>query len=199
MAKLHTNHTNSELYFVTENTGKFREAYEVLSKYGITLRQLSVKRIEIQSENLEEIAKFSAQQLIKQYNLELIVEDAGLFIEALNGFPGPFSSYVYKTIGVAGILKLMEGKTNRAAQFKSVVCYCSPKSKPAIFTGIVKGAISKEPRGLRGFGFDPIFIPEGSDKTFAEMSVEEKNSFSHRAKAFKAFTEYYLKQILKSR
>ncbi|NOZ89276.1 MAG: RdgB/HAM1 family non-canonical purine NTP pyrophosphatase, partial [Crenarchaeota archaeon] len=110
------------------------------------------------------------------------VEDAGLFVDALSGFPGPYSSYVYKTIGVHGILRLLEGEENRAARFVSVIAYAGPWGVQ-LFRGEVKGSIAAEPRGSGGFGFDPIFIPEGADKTFAEMNIEEKNMYSHRARA----------------
>jgi len=110
------------------------------------------------------------------------VEDAGLFIRALNGFPGPYSSFVYKTIGIRGILKLLNDVSDRTAFFKSVIgLWCNDHIE--IFEGVVEGHITKEPRGAGGFGFDPIFIPKGCKKTFAEMSVDEKNLFSHRAKA----------------
>ena len=187
-----------KLYFATENLGKFKEAYEVLSKSGIEIYQLPVKKLEIQSDDLEEIAKFSAEQLAKEYKVRVLVEDAGLFIDELKGFPGPFSSYTYKTIGIKGILKLMENVSNRDAYFKSVVCYCSPSEPSAVFVSVVRGVISTVPRGSGGFGFDPIFIPEGSKKTFAEMDVVEKNLYSHRAKSFNAFAQYYLEKILKS-
>ena len=119
-----------------------------------------------------------------------MVEDAGLFIEALKGFPGPYSSYVYKTLGVQGILKLMEGVKRREAYFLSAIAYAEPGLEPKVFLGKVEGFIVPEARGSKGFGFDPIFQPKGSEKTFAEMGVEEKNRFSHRAKALSALAEW---------
>lgn len=179
-----------DIYFATENGGKFREAQAELAKYGINLKQLAIRRLEIQSDSLEDIATFSAKTVAEQFKCKVVVEDAGLFINALKGFPGPFSSYVYRTIGIEGILKLLRGESNRNAFFKSVVSYCEPGLSPVTFTGLAEGAISLEPRGNLGFGFDPIFIPRGSDRTFAEMTVEQKNTFSHRAKSFRLFAEY---------
>jgi XTP/dITP diphosphohydrolase len=155
---------------------------------------LRIKTFEIQSESLEEIAKASVIDAFKKSNLPVITEDAGLFIEALNGFPGPYAAYVYKVIGNKGILKLMENIKNRKAKFQSAIAYCSSKlDAPLCFKGEVAGIIKKaERRGNYGFGFDPIFEPlDGGGKTFAEMTVEEKNRYSHRAKALRKFAEWY--------
>jgi XTP/dITP diphosphohydrolase len=181
------------IFFATNNINKFNEARKVLAEYKIAVGMLRVKTFEIQSESLEEIAKASAIEAFKKSNLPLITEDAGLFIEALNGFPGPYASYVYKTIGNKGILKLMRNIENRKAKFQSVIAYCTSKLEPLCFKGEVLGVITKEERhGSSGFGFDPIFEPlSGGGKTFAEMSVEEKNRYSHRAEALRKFAEWY--------
>ena len=150
---------------------------------------------EIQSEDLREVAERSVLYAYDVLREPVMVEDAGLFIEALNGFPGPFSSYVYKTIGVEGILKLMRGVEDRRAKFVSVIAFYSPITEPVkFFTGEVEGRISEEARGSKGFGFDPIFIPaEGDGRTFGEMDVEEKNKLSHRARAARKFAEWILR------
>lgn len=181
------------IFFATNNINKFKEAREVLSRYRIAVGMLRVKTTEIQSESLEEIAKTSALEAFKMCGLPVIVEDAGLFVEVLNGFPGPYSSYVYKTIGNIGLLKLMEGHENRSAKFQSVIAYHSGELEfPICFKGEVCGQITLEVReGLSGFGFDPIFKPKKSDKTFAEMSIQEKNRRSHRARALRKFARWY--------
>ncbi|MEM0332314.1 MAG: non-canonical purine NTP pyrophosphatase, partial [Archaeoglobaceae archaeon] len=107
----------------------------------------------------------------------------GLFIEALKGFPGVYSSYVFKTIGNEGILKLMDGITNRRAYFKAVLAYWDGK-EIHIFEGKVEGEIATEIRGSGGFGFDPIFLY--NKKTFAEMG-DEKNEVSHRRRVLEKF------------
>jgi XTP/dITP diphosphohydrolase len=183
------------VFFVTTNIHKFKEAREILTKQGIAIAMIKMKAIEIQEEDLEEIAKASVLDATKKCRLPVIVEDAGLFIKSLNGFPGPYSSYVYKTLGVEGVLKLMENVGDKEAEFRSVVAYCEPKTNILkTFCGRVKGRITEKPSGSSGFGFDPIFQPlETSDqKTFAEMSIEEKNQYSHRAKALNAFAEWFL-------
>ena len=119
-----------------------------------------------------------------------MLEDAGLFIDALRGFPGVYSKYVFFTIGLPGILQLLQGAENRKAVFRSVYAYSEPGQKPVIVVGECNGTISTEPRGEHGFGYDPLFIPKGAKKTFGEMTIEEKNQYSHRAKALeKLITE----------
>jgi XTP/dITP diphosphohydrolase len=174
---------------------KFDEVRRVLAEYGLATVMLKIKTFEVQDDDVENIAKMSALSAFREVNLPVIVEDAGLFIEALNGFPGPYSSYAYRTIGVNGILKLMNGVDNRKAQFKSVVAFCNSINSVKCFHGVSNGRISEKPRGSGGFGFDPIFEPEEKPgRTFAEMSIEEKNMFSHRAKAIRMFAEWYKRQ-----
>ena len=185
------------IFFATNNVNKFNEARRVLAEYKIAVGMLRVKASEIQSANLREIAQTSAQDAFKRCRLPVIVEDAGLFIDALRGFPGPYAAYAYKTIGNKGLLKLMENVEDRKATFQSVIAYCDSYSGiPVCFEGEAAGKITNEERrgnGKSGFGFDPIFQPSGSEKTFAEMTLEEKNGFSHRAKAVRKFAEWYKK------
>ena len=179
-------------YFVTSNVHKFQEARRVLSEYKIATAKLRVGAVEIQDDNLENIAKFSALDAVKNCGLPIFVEDAGLFVEALNGFPGPYSAYVYRTVGTKGILKLMKNIKNRDAYFQSVIAFSSPDEQPICFRGNVEGKISLQERGTSGFGYDPIFEPtEGDGRTFAEMTSNEKNGYSHRAEALRKFAEWY--------
>ena len=183
------------IFFATDNVNKFDEARKVLAEYNIAVGMLRVKALEVQSNSLEEIAKASVLDAFEKCNLPLIVEDAGMFVEALNGFPGPYAAYVYRTIGNEGLLRLMDGVSNRNARFSSAVAYCSPRlMEPRCFVGEVVGEIALKERRRRcesGFGFDPIFKPLGSDRTFAEMDIVEKNKFSHRADALRKFAEWY--------
>jgi XTP/dITP diphosphohydrolase len=179
-------------YFVTSNVHKFQEARRVLSEYGIATAKLRVGAVEIQDDSLENIAKFSALDAVKNCGLPVFVEDAGLFVEALNGFPGPYSAYVYRTVGTKGILKLMKNIKNRDAYFQSVIAFSSPEKQSTCFHGKVKGKISLQERGTSGFGYDPIFEPsKGDGRTFAEMTTTEKNQYSHRAEALRKFAEWY--------
>lgn len=180
--------------FITGNFHKFNEVRSILSSMGIAIGMLCVKGKEIQSDNTNEIAENSAIEAFDRCHLPLIVEDAGLFIDAFEGFPGPYSAYVYKTIQNKGILKLMEGIQNRKASFYSAIVYYSQKTGPLLFEGKTEGEITLTERkgeGNSGFGFDPIFQPSRSEKTFAEMTLKEKNLVSHRAKAAIKFAEWY--------
>ena len=179
------------LYIVTSNRGKLTELSSLALEYGIELVPTDVPKLEVQSDELEVIASYAALTALLMVRKPLIVEDSGLFIEVLNGFPGSMSSYFYKKLGVKGILKLMEGLDRRDAYFKSVIAYASPDTGVKVFTGVVYGSIAYEVRGTGGFGFDPIFIPRGYERTFAEMSVDEKNRVSHRGLAFKKFIEWF--------
>lgn len=182
------------VFFVSGNFHKYNEVRSILSSFGIATAMLRIKGNEIQSDNANEIASESAIEAFKRCHLPLIVEDAGLYIDSLKGFPGPYAAHVYKTIGNKGILKLMENVKNRKATFRSSIAYCAQDSDLMIFEGESKGKITLSERvgdGKAGFGFDPIFAPEHSRKTFAEMNIEEKNKFSHRASAISKFAEWY--------
>ncbi|MCW4021839.1 MAG: XTP/dITP diphosphatase [Candidatus Bathyarchaeota archaeon] len=178
--------------FVTTNLHKFEEAQNFLENFDITLAKLDIEAVEIQDDHLENIAKYSALDAVKNCGLPVFVEDAGLFIESLKGFPGPYSKFVFQTVGVNGILKLMDRLNDRNAYFKSVICYAALNQEPICFVGKVEGKICSEIRGEEGFGYDPIFVPsEGDGRTFAEMSLTEKNSYSHRARALKLFADWF--------
>lgn len=187
------------IFFATNNINKFDEARKVLAEYKIAIGMLRVKKLEIQSDNLEEIAKTSVLQTFEKCHLPIIVEDAGLFIDVLNGFPGPYAAYVYKTIGNRGLLRLIENIENREAKFQSVIAYYSAELKsPICFKGEAIGEITREERKGKhksDFGFDPIFKPANSNNTFAEMSTAEKNRYSHRAMALRKFAEWYKKLL----
>ena len=187
------------VFFATGNIHKFHEARSILTGLDIAVGMLRMKDMEIQSDSLVEIAQASAMEVFKQSGLPVIVEDAGLFVDALKGFPGPYAAYVYKTVGNRGLLKLMQNVDDRKAQFKSAIAYCDSEAEaPVIFEGEAEGEITVAERrgnGRSGFGFDPIFNPSGSGKTFAEMTLEEKNRFSHRAKAVRKFAEWYKKKL----
>jgi len=185
------------VFLVTGNVNKFNEARSVLEEFGFSCVMLNMNAMEIQADNLESIAKISAIDAGEKSALPVIVEDAGLFIDALNGFPGPYSSYVFRTIGIKGILQLMENVKGRNAAFHAVVAFYSPNARsPRCFHGKVRGKIARQPRGMHGFGFDPIFLPlTNTSKTFAEMPPPRKNKYSHRAKALRKFARWYRKHL----
>ncbi len=187
----------NDLYFVTGNKNKFEEASEIFSRYGLDLNWVNVDVEEIQNDSLIDVVIWKGYEISKILSDKLfIVEDTGLFIKGLNGFPGVYSAYVYKSIGCKGILKLMEGINDRSAYFLSYGLLYLRDNVFKVFRVKVDGYISYEERGAHGFGFDPIFIPKGNNKTYAEMPLSLKNDFSHRGKLFNRIAKYILSRRL---
>lgn len=177
-----------EVLFVSANAHKLEEANEALAPYGLRLKMAQIEKVEIQADSLEAIASFAATLAAERSGKAVVCEDSGLFIDALGGFPGPYSSYSFKTLGCKGILKLMEGMTNRQGRFQSALSFCKPGNAPITFVGTAEGSISDQQRGSVGFGFDPIFVPAAGDgRTFAQMEIAEKGRLSHRGEAFRRF------------
>jgi len=171
-------------YFVTSNKGKFVEAQAIFGD----LVQRDIGYTEIQADTLEEVALYGMKEVVARLQGPVMLEDAGLFVEALQGFPGVYSAYVQKTIGNAGILRLMEEQENRSAYFKSVVAYIQPGMETVMFSGEVHGQIGFEARGKKGFGYDPIFYV--GEVSMAEMGLEEKNQISHRAGSMRTLKKW---------
>jgi XTP/dITP diphosphohydrolase len=135
------------VFFATGNFHKFDEARSVLSKCGIVVGMLRVKAVEIQSDSIAEIAATSVVDAFSRCHLPVIVEDAGLFVDALKGYPGPYAAYVYQTLGNAGLLKLMEHAANRKATFRSAIAYLDGEAElPVCFEGEVAGEIAAAER-----------------------------------------------------
>jgi XTP/dITP diphosphohydrolase len=154
--------------FVTSNKNKVKEFKQILEP-EIKVNHVEISYPEIRSEDSEEIARHSAKELAEKLKKIVVVEDSGLFIDALNGFPGTYSATVHKKIGLEGIIKLMKGIKNRNCTYRSAVAYCEPGKKAVSFLGEEKGKVAESVRGSFGFGHDPIFIPQGSKKTPGEM------------------------------
>ena len=176
--------------FVTTNRGKFREVSATLAPLGVRLRRLDRAYLEIQADRLRDVVTYAAGIVARQVRGEFLIDDSGLFVDALGGFPGVYSSYAYRTIGPAGILTLMRGEARRSARFETVFLLGRRGRPSRTFRGVCEGSIARTPRGRDGFGFDPIFAPRGSRRTFGEMSLAEKNAVSHRAKAAEALARH---------
>ena len=205
------------LHYVTTNEGKVCEAVDYLGDDAV--RQFDYDYTEVQSDSLGAIAARGAREAYREVGDPTIVDDAGLFVRALGGFPGPYSSYVEDTVGVERTWRLASAEDDREASFRCVIAYCDGEEFDAspdpvdredrvaaaaagpdgegsddllpvkLFEGRVRGTLV-EPRGDGGFGFDPIFEREG--RTFAEMSAAEKNAISHRGRALAKFAEWYV-------
>lgn len=143
----------------------------------------------MQAETLEETIVPGLEWLMERYDRPLFIDDSGLFVEALKGFPGVYSSYVFKTVGCEGILRLMEGVEDRRARFECCIGYMAPGGEPLMVKGVAQGSISCQMAGTGGFGYDPVFVPEGHTRTYAQMDVDEKNTMSHRGRAMAKFIE----------
>ncbi len=174
------------------NRRKFREAKVILANEGVEVHHLSRPKIELQSSNLREISSFAADILSKTRPGIVAVEDSGLFVRNLGGFPGPYSAFVHQTIGPSGVLKLLSGNRDRSAFFQASVAAAKSGRTCKVFTGRVPGSIAWSEKGKKGFGFDPIFIPHGYRMTFGEMDENRKNTISHRHLAFRKLAKWYL-------
>jgi len=157
--------------------------------HGYEVEHIKTKYPEIQAETLEDTIVPGLQWLIERYDRPLFIDDSGLFVDALKGFPGVYSSYVFKTVGCDGILRLMRGTEDRTARFECCIGYMAPGGEPVIAKGVAHGTISHEMAGSGGFSYDPIFVPEGHTRTYAQIDVVEKNTMSHRGRAVAKFLE----------
>ena len=192
------------VWFMTGNVGKVREAKHALEPLGFEVKQLVVEGVEIsepQCDDLEIAARSKLQQAqahLPHPDDALMVEDAGLFVDALDGFPGVYSAYVLKTLGCNGMLKLMEENNSRNAQFQAVAALLLD-GDVFISRGVCQGVLAAEASGEDGFGFDPIFVPNDIERegfvqttnglTFADVDLSTKEKFSHRRKALDGLLE----------
>ncbi len=176
----------NEILFATGNQGKIDEAMAML---GAPVKIADIQIDEAQSMDLEYVSRKKAQAAFDVLKKPVIVDDVGLFIDSLKGFPGPFAKFVLETMGVDGLLVLLKNETNRKVIVKSGVAYHDGENIH-YFEGEVQGTLAIEQRGDEGFGFDPVIIPDGETKTYAEMGIEGKNRISHRRRALDKLREY---------
>jgi Xanthosine triphosphate pyrophosphatase len=148
---------------------------------------LRVSYDEVQSSDLEEVVAKGMKEIKSRGIEDFIIDDSGLFVDSLAGFPGVWSAYVQKTISNKGILKLMAGESDRNARFKCCIG-CNINGEDIVVTGVCEGSILQEERGSGGFGFDPIFTHDG-ERSFAEIPIGEKNEVSHRGNAVRFLME----------
>ncbi len=181
-----------DLYFVTGNENKLNEVKSIL---GADVQGHNLDLREIQSVNLEPIAQYKARQAYDVLKKPVVVEDTGLFINSLNGFPGALIKWMLKSLSLEDICRMMRYfGYDHTAVAKTVVCYYDGTNLET-FAGEVQGIIVFEPRGDKNFGWDPIFSPLDTGKTFAEMSLEEKNKYSMRRIAFEKLKDYFNKKV----
>lgn len=178
-----------KITFVTGNKAKAREVERILN---IPLEILQIELDEIQELDLEKIALHKLNQAFEAVKVPVIIDDVSVEIDAWNGFPGPLIKWLLKS-GEGGdastLLKMLKGEKNRKAIARLAIGFHDGE-KPHLFYGEVKGTIGEEIRGENGFGWDPVFIPLGQTKTFAEMPKEEKDKISHRGRALKKLSDF---------
>jgi inosine triphosphate pyrophosphatase len=180
-----------KIIFLTGNANKLREAKEILRGYDVIGKDAEIP--EIQEVNPELIVEDKVRRALKLLGCPVFVEDTSLCYESLNGLPGPLVKWFLKKVGRRGLVDILSAFDNKTAYAKCYVGYGVPasgksKERIMIFEGSVKGRIV-EPAGESKFGFDPIFLPDGYDKTFAQMG-EEKNKISHRRLALEKLKKY---------
>ena len=185
-----------ELIFATHNNNKVKEVTKMLPSY-LSMKSLTdinfFDEIEETGTTFEKNAQLKAKTIFDKTGKNIFADDSGLVIEALDGAPGVYSARYAGTgkdeDNIAKALKELEGKTNRKAYFISIFCLILD-GKEYFFEGRVNATIATEIMGDNGFGYDPIFIPDGFSKSFAQMSPEEKNAISHRGKAVEKLNDF---------
>ncbi len=192
-----------ELVFVTHNKHKAQEVADIL---GDKIKLLTLDDLNFNQEipetgnTLEENALQKARYFYERTAKACFADDTGFEVDALGGQPGVHSARFASdhdfTKNMLKVLELMQGETNRRARFRTVVALIL-NGQEYLFEGVVEGTVTNEPRGDSGFGYDPIFVPDGFDKTFAQMTLEQKNKISHRAKAMAKLAQF-LRQLEQS-
>ncbi len=195
------NQLKKQLLTATNNKDKVKEIIELLKDLNIdviTLNDLNLNvDVEEDKDTLEGNALKKAEEIWQHVQIPCSADDTGLFVHALNGAPGVFSSrYAGENVSYSDnrrkLLNELDGVplANRTAYFRTVVCYYYAKDKYELFDGVCEGKITLTERGDKGFGYDAVFLPDGFENTFAELNREEKNRISHRAKAFEKLKAY---------
>ena len=188
---------DNKMVVATNNAHNLKEIAAIL---GQEIELLSLKDIQCfadipeTADTLEGNARQKAMYIYENYGMDCFADDTGLEVEALGGAPGVFSARYAgeghdSEANMQKLLKELAGKENRKAQFRTVICLIR-NGKEHLFEGIVKGEIIQEKRGGEGFGYDPIFVPEGYDLTFAELGDDVKNTISHRARAVEKLCQF---------
>ena len=175
--------------FVTTNEHKRREVQEIL---GVALQRADLDLPEIQAIDPAEVAAEkarAARKALGDTDLPVLVEDSGLMVDAWGGFPGALTKWVMQSVGNEGLLRMLDSGEDRSARAVCVVALAEADGRVRMFRGEVGGTVAESPRGEGGFGYDPVFVPEWSSMTYAEMG-DGKNTDSHRARAFRAVKEW---------
>ncbi|MFD2628759.1 XTP/dITP diphosphatase [Oceanobacillus kapialis] len=191
-----------QVLIATRNIGKAAEFKQFFSRYNIqALSMMDLEQnlpdVEETGDTFEENAALKAEEISAKLGLPVLSDDSGLVIDALNGEPGVYSARYAGEVkndeaNIAKVLKNLQGvpKPERTARFVCVIALATPGKETIFRKGYCEGHIANEKRGVNGFGYDPIFIPEDCEKTMAELTAEEKNKISHRTRAIQQFDKW---------
>ena len=179
-----------EITYVTGNWAKIASAKQALEPLGFIINFKKIETPEIQADDVTDVAKYSAKWASEKLKCDVLKNDSGLFIEGLKGFPGVYTHYADETIGVDGVLKMMDGMKNRNAYFKESLAYCEYGKEPVVFEGITKGRIDVKKSGQYGWSWDYVFIPDGQEKTFARFPDEERWNLWNSVHAYHELAKY---------
>lgn len=188
-----------EVIFASHNNHKATEIRQMMP-HSVNLTSLSdlnfFEDIPETGTTLKENAVIKASAIYNKFKKAVFADDTGLIVDALNGAPGVYSArYAGETASYVDncekLLQNLQNATHRQAKFVTVICFIDNAGETYFFEGTVEGEITEEFKGTNGFGYDPLFLPEGGKETFAQMSAETKNNISHRARAFQAFMEFF--------
>ena len=182
-----------KITYVTGNWAKIDSARQILEPLGYEVDNIKMETPEIQADDVSDVAKYSAKWAANELNKAVLKNDSGLFVKSLNGFPGVYTHYVDDTLGVDGLLKLMEGIEDREAYFKESIAYCEPGKEPIVFEGYTKGRIDTKKSGTYGWSWDFVFIPDGEDKTLGCFPDEERWKY-WSLDSYKKLVEYLEKK-----
>lgn len=165
------------LIFATQSANKLEEAQRILRTQ---IENYEIDLPEIQAVDVEDVVIYKVKFAYAVIRKPIMIEDTGLYINALNGLPGALIKWFVERIGVDGLCKIMESFDDKSAVAKTIIATYDGSGPPRVFVGEIHGSIASRPRGNQGFGWDAVFIPMQAAKTFAEMSPEEKDAFSMR-------------------
>jgi XTP/dITP diphosphohydrolase len=178
---------------ITVVTGNSKKAKEIEALIGAPIESACLDIKEVQSLSVGEVAREKALTAYRALGVPVIVDDTGMNIAALGGLPGALVFWFLDTIGPEGILRLIRDSEDRRASVSTCIAYCEGPDVQ-LFEGMVQGTVSTEIRGMNGFGYDPIFIPSGQSKTYAEMTTEEKNIVSMRSIALSKLRDFLVQR-----
>lgn len=186
---------DNTLIYVTGNSVKFDVASKSFANTGINLLQMKLDTPEIQSKSVQEVAMYSARWASKQLNKPVIVTDAGFYIEALNGFPGPFIKYVNEWFSADDYVNLVKDKSNRSIVIQDCLAYCHPGFEPLAFTGTYRGRLAIQPSCSQGTSIEKVYIPEGFDVPISDIPAEKMISYWSNGEIMSKFKIYIMTKM----